>query len=295
MSYREQYNARMQKLARRAFADHTIRTAQKDRWLIQRCRSDGSWDSCYATEVICLWNRALFVGGDIDVVVFAYGPTEYEQRLRWIGRQHGSTSYLREKAMIGTGKGVVLEWNDDCAASDLQEALEDEDLELTENEQLDIQSAKDRVGDGEHAVWEELSPRSWDTMEYFQDLGEVISPRVFYAQAAVEKLCELLELFSEEKKELAIQPPMTFENLGRQGHLNRWDEASAKLGVEVHVSVTFMEPDTSAPYNMVFVDGERVSNLPIEEFERALDSTDRGRYESIIERLKQDRERFVRS
>jgi len=212
MSYRKKYEEDLRKDSQNVFEEHRLCKKGEGRWLIKRKREEG-WESMYAAEIICLFNNSIYVGGDIDTVVFSYGPPENEQRLRWLGRQTSGTEYLREKASIGMGgRELVEDWDPQCAREELREALEELEKEEKEEEgEVDHEEEKETlrhalrlIDDGSSAVWQVLYdiPDSWES---FENLGQVTSPKVFYAQAAVAKLCELLGLF-EEKSEPEPEP-----------------------------------------------------------------------------------------
>jgi hypothetical protein len=172
------------------------------RWFIARLNKDGvSYDSVYATEVIALRNGRLFVGGDIDDCVFAYGDKDPLQRLRWIGCCEDLDYYVKKKAQIGLGDGGKLteEYVPSVARSQLEELIEEAKKEYTKETWLgSLHEAKDHVDE------------PYDLMQFTHDhlseyelyyLGQCCSARVVYAWAAVRRLCELLGLRDEVKQD----------------------------------------------------------------------------------------------
>jgi len=102
--------------ARKAFATHTITRRAEGRWLLQRLYPDGKPQSNFATEIVSLWGGALYVGGDIDHVLYAYYSDTRDpvDKVAWMGAEPEVTSYLMQKASIGMGERQ-LTWERDEA------------------------------------------------------------------------------------------------------------------------------------------------------------------------------------
>jgi hypothetical protein len=175
--------------ARRTFAQHVITKESDRRWLLQRLYEDGRPDWTYAAEIIVLENASIFVGGDIDHVIFGHGPADPLARLRWMGEHRDLGYYVAQKARIGTGKDLVDIWDEDVAREELRdyaaqnEAEDEYELESAfsaDNENDFYRRAMEAFGDG------------YDAHEAICGMGRVLAPRVIYAHAALARLCELL-------------------------------------------------------------------------------------------------------
>lgn len=182
---------KMRLRAKQTYANHVLRSRGEDRWLLQRQRKDGGWTSEFATEIIALYNSSLYVGGDIDVVVFSYGPKDVQSRLRWL--VDSGVDYLTQKAAIGMGgREKVTEYDSVQARRDLREISEYEEWEPQDQE--DILDCLDNVENREY-VLRNLPHACWDLG--IGDLGMVTCTEVFYAQAALARLCEILDVEKE--------------------------------------------------------------------------------------------------
>lgn len=226
---RRQYGERLWRQSREAFVNHELKSSGEGRWTIMQRHKDGGWDWHMAAEIVCMWNRAIVVNGDIDAVVFAYGPKEPEARVRWMGK-HTDMSYVQEKAQIGTtSRDLVETYEPDVARTDLIWHIRERLEELKAYEGSDtvdqaiaklikpdsgitIYNSGDKcldafaeayrwqTEDGHHALFNFLY--NFDGAEFESEtiagIGMVIAPRVFYAQAALARLCELLEQKEEQ-------------------------------------------------------------------------------------------------
>lgn len=183
--------------ASRSFEKHELIKSAEDRWLIQEKYPDGTPSSIFATEIICVWPTQLYVGGDIDHIIFAYGPRDPVARILWIGG-HGFDGYVCEKARIGMGT-PLSDWSYDIALPELvqlvkeyneernwsDEAAEDfvSRLQIEEDyQELFISSLQDTLP---HDYWDSM----WESVMH---IGQIPSASVIYAHAAVHKLCQLL-------------------------------------------------------------------------------------------------------
>lgn len=214
----------LDRLATQAYEEHVIRELPEGmrcdgRWVIQRMGKvrgqpkRGTWDHPYWTEIVCLQGGMIYVGGDINPVVFAYGPRSFEGRVRWMGsRKSGADSYLLEKAVIGTGRETVYTYSPQQAAEDIQWLIRDQKAEReTERQVLGEGEAEDKQlrrrvellelaleeVDDRHGMMETLMESPDDSGLYDvvieSDIGEVPAARVFYAWAALRRLCHLLD------------------------------------------------------------------------------------------------------
>lgn len=189
MSIRKEILESTIELAKESYKEHKIAKQEKDRWIIAR-EIEGKTTSVFKTEIIALYNNSLYIGGDIDVVVFSYGPSDPIERLKWIGYTN-DYAYVAEKARIGTSRSFK-EYDEAVAKQDL--------LELMENHPKHayfLEDHLDKLYRAEFVVDEIYNGCSDIDIEELEDFGKVLSSSVVYAKEAVNKLCQLLE--GEEK------------------------------------------------------------------------------------------------
>jgi hypothetical protein len=192
--------------ARSAYASHQIRHRDKRSWLLQRRYEDGDgWDGCFATEVVSLWGGALYVGGDIEHVIFARYSDKGEAvyKVRWMGRHDEVDGYVSEKATIGTGRKLIEHYDRAIAEFDLArelERIEKEDGDWPGALSTSDQQLRATMREMIHRApyyREELMNRLHATgSDFVHDatyIGIVTAPRVYYAHAALRRLCELLD------------------------------------------------------------------------------------------------------
>jgi len=214
MDARDKHRMNMSKLATRAYSKHEIKKSSEDRWLIQQRHKDGGWDSNMWTEIIALHHKGLLVDGDIDPVVFRYGPANPEARVRWMGnRKYAHDHYFREKASIGMGgrfHDITEVWDQGVAADDLR-AMEtrflgkDEDWPMEPNQKAADEVAHVRecyLDDGRHAVLHKLYEIDEVDSEELAGIGMVTAPRLYWAHGALARLAKLLDA-RDEKAPLA--------------------------------------------------------------------------------------------
>lgn len=191
MTTRDEYLKAHAEGAAEAFRDHFIAKESDGRWLMMRPKG-GFW-----TEVVCLERGGLCVDGDIDVVVFRYGPKDPVARVGWMGRRKSAWDrYFMEKASIGMGgsRALIEEFRPDLAIEDLKElaATLRGDESWTPADMIE-ENILPLVHDGmtrdglcglmsERGLWEES-----------EGVGVVPSTRMFFAHAALQRLCALLE------------------------------------------------------------------------------------------------------
>lgn len=200
MTRRQQHIGRHRLQAERAFAQHLISKTGDRRWLLQRLHEDGKPTWTFAAEVIVLEGGGLFVGGDIDFVVFAYGPADPIARIRWLGECDDLEYYVAQKARLGARESQhVLTWDSSVATEELR-AFHDM---LVEEEGHPLVHGDFHLDEFEQALFEEnhvdfLScavkafPGYPDAWESIGDMGMVLHPAVIYAHAALARLCALL-------------------------------------------------------------------------------------------------------
>lgn len=203
---REKHRESMSTLARQAYEKHEIRESSEGRWLIQKRHSDGGWEGNMWTEIIALHHGGLLVDGDIDPVVFRYGPSHPEARVRWMGsRRAAHDRYFREKASIGMGgriHDITEVWNPEVAADDLREmearflGQDDDWPRETPDQKSADEVAHIRecyLDDGRHAVLHKLCEINEVDSEELASIGMVTAPRLYWAHGALVKLVKLLD------------------------------------------------------------------------------------------------------
>lgn len=191
---RQEYQEQMLRLARAAFTEHQIveGCAKDRRWTLFRPGSSTHW-----TEVVLLAGGRLIAHGDIEAVVFCgySGPTGAVRNItppifEWVAKSY--ISYIAEKATRGRPKRNHIDL--EVALHQLErlhaEAIKNE--RCFEDRDLIVEAIEHITEDGnyDYAI-HAMSQTSLDA-EYWSDIGKVIEPRIFYAKAAVERLCALL-------------------------------------------------------------------------------------------------------
>lgn len=196
---RAQHLERNRQQAAQVFANHCITKASDRRWLIQKRYPDGKPDWTFAAEIIALEGAAIYVGGDIDHVVFAHGPSDPISRLRWMGECNDLAYYVRQKARIGSPRhhDCIDVWDEEIAHEELRayvaelRAEDDEPPHGIDEERLAAAlSAESREHFLDYAT--QAFPGWPDSWESIGDMGMVLCPSVIYAHAALARLCVLL-------------------------------------------------------------------------------------------------------
>jgi hypothetical protein len=194
--------------AKEAFKNHKISKRSEGRWLLQRPYKDGEgWDCVFATEVISLWRGQLYVGGDIDFVIFAYysDTSDHEDKVRWMGECKDFGWYVMQKAEIGTGSKLVRVYDREEAEEFLKDQLKQVDEQGYNNPATvkeAFQDLIDRLPDDQHEFLDGLYKIDADLACDCGDSCMVAAPRVYFAHAVLARLCQLLD---EEKDEDAPQ------------------------------------------------------------------------------------------
>lgn len=194
---------RLRAEARECFAQHEIRESSEKRWLLQRRGRDGRWVQDHAAEVLVLIYGELYVGGDIDHVVFSrYGDSdEPRARVRWIGECGDVAYYVTQKAGIGSGKGRARVYDSNAARAELETVHAQLLVEDPEGSAAVLEILEAALESADFDDRYALVHRLYDADEFFRDwalddLGMVVSPRVYKAHAALARLCAL---WREEK------------------------------------------------------------------------------------------------
>lgn len=199
---REKYQEDLTESARKAYAEHQIERSSEGRWLLFRRRDDGTRMSEFWTEIIALEHGGLLVDGDIDPVIFRYGPVDPEVRVRWMGsRKFAHDRYFQEKANTGTGGSLFETWNPDAARDDLLEMEaglrgESEDSCGEPNLKAADQVAHVReyyLNDGRDCALLNLYEIDGVDSEELGRIGMVTTSRLYYAHAALARLVVLLD------------------------------------------------------------------------------------------------------
>ena len=194
----QEYHDNTKARAIEAFKDHRFeRLVHKDngrgRWRIRRAGT-----SIYSAEVISLWGAGLYVGGDIEPVVFGHFGETYEDvapyhlaKLRWIGKCDDIGYYVHQKAAMGMrdNGAMASQWVPGVALWQLQDSIKDCNVE--EVDRVSDVMANVLAGCDRYEVMRQGSKKGLCQVGY--DLGMVCSARVIYAWAACNRLCELLE------------------------------------------------------------------------------------------------------
>lgn len=109
MSKSQEQHEQISKYARKAFEEHTIVRQTDDVIHLVKPYPDGKFCSTYAVQLTRAMFGTLIVSGDIGPVVFSHGPGSLDGLIRWVGHHPEVTSYILEKARIGTRNGVSFE------------------------------------------------------------------------------------------------------------------------------------------------------------------------------------------
>lgn len=195
--YTKAYNEELAANAKKAFERHELRRNDPDHWVIQRKHKDGNgWDSAFMASIVCAEPSTLIVTGDIALVAFAYGPADPHARVRWMGRNKGIDSYVHEKACIGTTDGgkLLAVYDADAARAWIRDCIAD----VRAEDEDDVGAAADRIAGYEEAL--DLADEQHELLEHLYGMGEyeighvgiVVKARLFYAHAALARLCDLL-------------------------------------------------------------------------------------------------------
>ncbi len=194
MSYRDQRDQELRAYAAETYKDHVILEEDNRSWLLRR--PPGMY--AYSTEIVATRHGELYVGGDIDHVLFARNHDSAIQRVAWMGDRPLS-GYVVEKAAIGTGRDLVHVFDGEAAEADIRECLAviaEEESSHARNEAISaLEEALDEgLFDSAEALAMYVHDRAPCSYDYFESCrwGSVVDTRVYFAQAAVARLHALL-------------------------------------------------------------------------------------------------------
>jgi hypothetical protein len=178
--------------AKRAFASHQIveRSDEVGLWTIFRVDENGRRRGDYWVTIVARHGQVTVLG-DIHPITFAtYSDSkDILGTLRWIGEHSDVDYYITQKASIGSGSARARCWDAQTARDEICDSLKNGDL--SEDLRSDLDDAKDLTGDGAALFWERVSDEVHEAFE--SGVGMVTAPTVYYAHAAVARLCELLK------------------------------------------------------------------------------------------------------
>lgn len=201
----------LRKMAQEALETHRITQAQRyplgARWLIQRPYPDGKgFDWTMAAEIVVMAGGRIVVWGDLYPVMFAhYGPfKDPADVIRWMGGCKDLGYYVHQKATIGC-REVVDVWEADVALFQLQEMITPEEVERQERSEKFVLAVEEAIEWHLEHRYEFLeyiySKLDYDDYESVCHIGMVLSPRVYYAHAALTRLSQLLDQEEKERGE----------------------------------------------------------------------------------------------
>lgn len=203
---------RMKERSREAFRGHYISLSQGDsgggRWLIQRpSKNRSGWDWTMAADIVVMLGGRIVVWGDLHPVLFAHhGPfKDPVEVINWMGKCEDLGYYVHQKASIACHE-IVDVWERDVARFQLLEMIFPEEVKRQGRSEKFIEGIKEAIewhlDSGRESflnfVYSELG---YDDYEAVCHVGMVISPRVYYAHAALARLSHLLDLEKEKERE----------------------------------------------------------------------------------------------
>jgi len=176
----------LQKMYRETMANHVIlaRSIMNEKQASFTIGKPG--ESFYLAEVVVLRWGHLLVHGDVDAVIFGVcsGYKSWRDVLDWMNR--ADYGYAEEKASIGsTCSEMARGFDEEVALSKICYWRRHEYIPGKEA----AREVWDLVQSGE---WHDAQNRLW-SIDFELSLSTVTLPRVFMAQAAVQRLCELLD------------------------------------------------------------------------------------------------------
>lgn len=197
--------------ARRAFKNHVIRKRddKSGRWVLQKPYEDeeGGWRSEYWTEIVSLEGGMIYVGGDIDFVIFAYYSDkrgDHQAKIRWMGEHSDFSYYVHQKACIGTGNKLIDVWDEEAAKEAVRGWLNDLD-EDDDHDKRKADKVREMLDDDwldwqdERSVIEKIAETlgaDW-MCDVGSGFGMVIHPRLHFAYAALKRLIAIWDAQEE--------------------------------------------------------------------------------------------------
>jgi hypothetical protein len=190
MTHREDRKRQLSAEAARSYAKHEIVSETNGRWLIKERYEDGKgWKGGFWAEIIVLRGGGLLVTGDMESVIFRYGPEHPRAAVAWMARRKTADDrYFLEKATIGSGPDSVQKWDLDVARDDIRELEKDEDYEEFRERLVEIREDELESRDLLLAGLYELDFES----EVISDIGMVVDTHLYFAHAALQRLDRLL-------------------------------------------------------------------------------------------------------
>lgn len=202
-SPREKYVRELDEQSTHEYRRHLIVKESDGRWLLMQPAESGwddpkrRWSNNMWTEVIALHGSGLYVGGDIDPVVFGGGPKHPEARVRWMGsRRSGADGYFIEKASIGMGGRdiAVMRWDREVAYQELLELEADVQVRVGTAAGCIVKEARDYLDDGgAESMFQTLHRINALDLEEYEHIGYVPAYRLFWAHGALARLATLLD------------------------------------------------------------------------------------------------------
>lgn len=199
MSYSESRLKTEVENCKRYYSEHVIAERSENSWYIKKPGT-----SNLATEIVALRHGLLYVGGDVDTVVFGNyydRPSNFESRVHWLGGKHTFTSYVEEKARIGmSSHDAIYEYDSQKADEDIariiqeyREMIEDEPDNTSEYQEV-IDNLEDIYTSDSNAMmlYHAISEAGVDSVYDYNGLGEVVRFCVIRAWAALNCLSTLL-------------------------------------------------------------------------------------------------------
>lgn len=204
----------MRQMARESFEGHRITQSQRypmgARWLIQRpySKPPPGWDWTMAAEIVVMAGGRIVVWGDLHPVMFAhFGPfQDPRQVVDWMGKCEDLGYYVHQKATIAC-REVVDVWEADVARFQLREMIRPEAVEDMGYGEKFVEVIEEAL---ERCIWEhrhEFLEFVYNELgmdggyESVCHVGMVLSPRVYYAHAALTRLSQLLDQEEKERGE----------------------------------------------------------------------------------------------
>jgi len=193
MSAAKDYVEQIVKYARASYAEHRILERGPGYWICGR--SPGS--NQHKFEVRSLLFGALYVGGDLDHMIFAQytDSPDPERKLRWIGEHASIDYYVAQKAAIGMGNDAcVWTYEPRATVEAYRQALEDPELTNAQRDALNAAiEATAAHQDREEVIRALYESDAFHPHDIDTQAGKVPSPRLIYAWQAVKKVVELLD------------------------------------------------------------------------------------------------------
>lgn len=192
---RQKYEQERYEYAVKAFANHAITSRTETTWRLDPVGVPRS----FSHVTVACFMRHIVVVGDTDTCAFSGGSYSAPRDLiAWIGNPRPDWQYLQSKAQMGMDDNGKTTTDTDVGVAlgdlnyKLKLALEVEDPRERADIREAIAVAKATVLDDVLAARGELMESGLFEIEDIYRIGEVVAPRVFYAQAVIARLHALL-------------------------------------------------------------------------------------------------------